>query len=169
MSSLDPSLSFESSARRDIRWWGLFVAGLVFWIAGNSIDPRENCSDNGECAPWLVPLAAGMGALALCGGAAMLIANPRRGCRVNAATGMLHWWQGRRGGQLASEEGGIAIAKIARIRVVNTSDSDHIYFYRADGALLPLPENEAFPWPYQDWAGRLVRAYPHIELTVVGS
>jgi hypothetical protein len=161
------SLAFESSARRDVRWWLLLIVGLVFALVGGSIDPANNCDANGQCAPWLVPIAVGFGVLALCGAAFMLMTNPKRGCRIDPATGTLHWWQWQRGPQHSADTGGVAITDIQRIRVVNTSDSDHIYFYGADG-LLPLPDSECFPWPYQDWARRLVAAYPHVDLTVVG-
>lgn len=166
MGEADPSLAFERCARCDLRWWGLLLVGAVFWITGMTLDPATNCSTDGECAPWLVPLAAAMGALALGSGAAMLIANPRRGSRIDPATGMLHWWTWRRGPRHAAEEGVVALADIHRIRVVTTSDSDHIYFYGSDG-LLPVPDGEIIPWPYQEWARRLVAAHPHIELLII--
>jgi hypothetical protein len=164
----DSTHAFETSARKDIRWWGLLLVGITFWWAGTTLRPEDNCDDSGECAPWLVPLAAGAGLMALTLGGAMLIANPRRGSRVDPVAGVLHWWTWRRGPRQAAKKGQIPLAEISRIRVVNTSDNDFIYFYGQDGDLLPLPEAEAFPWPYQDWAGRLVAAYPHITLVIVG-
>jgi hypothetical protein len=162
----DPGFAFERTARQDLRWWGLFVVGLIFWWMGMSVDPAGNCSADGECAPWLVPLAAGMGVLALLGGGAMLIANPRRGSRVDSATATLYWWQGRRLPRYPGESGSVALGDIKRIRIVTTSESDSIFFYGDDG-LLPLPDGEAWPWPYQDWAQRLAAAYPHIEVVVI--
>jgi hypothetical protein len=166
--SLDPSVFFERSARRDIRWWMLLIVGAVFLYAGTHVDPATNCSSDGECAPWLVPLAAAVGGLALCAGIALLIVNPKSGSRIDRQSGLFHWWEWRNRSGQSSNEGVVAIADIVRIRVVNTSDSDHIYFYGNDG-LLPMPDGEIVPWPYQDWAGRFVQSYPHIELVIVGS
>lgn len=53
----EDELTFSSSARRDFRAWGMFVVGAVIVFAALNVDPQKNCSSDGECAPWLVPIA----------------------------------------------------------------------------------------------------------------
>jgi hypothetical protein len=162
----DATFAFEKSARRDVRWWMLLIVGVVFYLVGTSIDPAMNCSEDGECAPWLVPLAAGAGVLAMLGGGAMLIANPCRGSRVDPVTGRLHWWRWRRKPSDPADEGSVAIADIAVIKVVNTSDSDHVHCFDKSGHRLPVPDSEVMPWPYEDWAKQLAAIYPHIAVQI---
>ncbi len=65
--------TYRRSARTDWRMWLLLAFGLVFLRAGSVIDPADNCSDDGrECAPWLVPLAQGFGALVALAGAVLV-------------------------------------------------------------------------------------------------
>jgi hypothetical protein len=151
---------FERSARRDVRWWGLLLVGLVFAYAGATINPASNCSADGECAPWLVPLAFGCGVIAALGGAAQLIVNPSRGSYVDAATRELVWWLGRVADGRASDAGRLPLAHIARAVVVEGSDSDELFLYDCDGALLPFPSDEVMPWPYRDWASQLAGEVP---------
>jgi hypothetical protein len=110
-------LSYERSARTDIRAWGMFIVGAVFVFAALSIDPQDNCNEAGECAPWLVPIAFVMGAVVGIGGLAQLIANPRRGSRVDPETGALLWWQNRVG-TARGDEGMIDPNDIGSIRIV---------------------------------------------------
>jgi hypothetical protein len=155
-----PALLYERSARRDVRWWGMFLVGLVFAIAGASIDPATNCSADGECAPWLVPIAFVVGAGCALSGAVMLIVNPRRGSFVDAAAGELVWWEGRVADGRASASGCLAMSSIAKVVLVSDSDSDEIFLYDAAGALLPFPGGEVVPWPYARWAARLAEHVP---------
>ena len=78
--------------------WLLLTVGLIFFGTASTIDPAENCSEDGrECAPWLVPLAGGFGALVALGAGLNMLANPNRGSLLDPATGDLVWWQGRIG------------------------------------------------------------------------
>lgn len=138
----------------------MFLVGLVFAFAGASIDPSTNCSSDGECAPWLVPLAFGLGVLFALGGAALLIVNPSRGSFIDPATRELVWWQGRVADGRATDAGRLKLADIARVVVVEGSDADELFLYGRDGELLPFPSDEVMPWPYRDWAARLANHVP---------
>ena len=46
--------NYERNARTSLQYWALLALGLFFAWAGSTIDPLTNCSDDGECAPWLV-------------------------------------------------------------------------------------------------------------------
>lgn len=90
--------SYRRSARTDVQMWLLLAFGLLFFWAGSTIDPAENCSADGrECAPCLVPLAQGFGALIVLGAGLIMLANPNRGSFVDPVTGDLVWWKGRIG------------------------------------------------------------------------
>lgn len=151
---------FERSARRDVRWWGMFLVGLVFVWTGATVDPAANCSVDGECAPWLVPIAFAVGLLSALGGALLLIVNSSRGSYVDGAAAELVWWQGRVADGRASDSGRLPLAQIARAVVVSDSDSDSLFLYGHDGALLPFPDGEVIPWPYARWAARLAEHVP---------
>jgi hypothetical protein len=153
-------LHFERSARSDLRWWGMLLVGLVFAYAGATIDPARNCGSDGECAPWLVPLAFVGGVVFALGGASQLIVNARRGSYVDIVAGELVWWEGRVADGRASDQGRLPLAQIARIVLVSDSDSDEIFLYDAAGALLPIPSGEVIPWPFADWAARLAEHVP---------
>ncbi len=159
------SIIFEKSARQDGRWWITLIVGAVFTWAGLTVDPLTNCDSNGDCAPWLVPIAAvlGIGTLAMALG--LLIGNGRRGSKVDFDRHTLAWWQGRRQG-IDGESGEIPLAIIASIKVIRDSDSDSIHFYDSDGGRLPLPDTEIVPWPFDSWAERVVARVPHIQLTI---
>lgn len=127
--------SYRRSARTDYRMWLLLVFGTVFFWAGSVIDPADNCSEDGECAPWLVPLAQGLGALVAAGAAMNMLANPNRGSFVEPVTGDLVWWQGRIGAT-GGDEGRIHPSRIGKIRIVRQDDSDdavHLYNLKTSG------------------------------------
>lgn len=153
-------LCFDRSARRDVRWWGMLLVGLIFVVAGATVDPASNCSSDGECAPWLVPMAFVAGVVFATGGAAQLYVNPRRGSYIDVAARELVWWQGRVADGQASDQGRLPLARIARVVVESDSDSDAVYLYDAAGTLLPFPSDEVMPWPYRDWAAGLANHIP---------
>ena len=75
--------TYRRSARTDFRMWLLLAFGLIFFWTGSMLRPDDNCSEDGrECAPWLVPLAQGFGALVGLAALANMLANPRRGSFV---------------------------------------------------------------------------------------
>jgi hypothetical protein len=154
------ALLFDRSARGDVRWWAMFLVGLVFAFAGATIDPATNCSADGECAPWLVPVAFVAGVVFALSGAAMLVVNPRRGSYVDTAAGELVWWEGRVADGRASGAGRMPLSHIARIVLISDSDSDEIFLYDAAGALLPIPGGEVIPWPHYAWAEKLAGHIP---------
>lgn len=159
-------MAYEVSARRDVRWWMLLLVGITFTAAGFTVDPASNCNEAGECAPWLVPIAAGMGLLALVGALAWLLANPSRGSSVDLASGDMTWWQGRTRTH-AGDHGQINAAAITRIVIIQDSESAaEVHVYDGSGIRLPYLDSEVIPWRSDDWARRLVQAYPHIALEI---
>lgn len=68
-------LEMSMSARRDVRIYILLLLGVVFFLAGLTIEPSSNCSDGGECAPWLIYVALFLGALVLLGTISALVVN----------------------------------------------------------------------------------------------
>ena len=93
----EDELAFSSSARRDLRIWGMFIISAIFMFAALSVDPQKNYNSSGECAPWLLPIAFVMGTVLGLSGLATLMANPNRGSRIDSDTGELVWWQNRYG------------------------------------------------------------------------
>lgn len=167
---IEPAVpSYRRSARTDYRMWLLLVFGLFFFLAASAIDPADNCSEDGrECAPWLVPLAQGLGALVAFGAALNMLANPNRGSFIDPKTGDLVWWQ-RRIGASGGDEGRIHPSGIARIRIVRGDESeDEVHLYDRAGDRLFWFDQEVVPWPHERWAERLVAAWPHIEVEIVG-
>lgn len=155
------ALHFSRSARTDVRWWSLLIIGLAFAYAGYTIDPRTNCSESGECAPWLVPVAFAVGLLATLGGLAHLIANPRRGSYVDVGAGELVWWEGKVNDGRAQGEGRLPLSQIARVRIVDGGDSsDEIFLYDHQNQLLPFGGNEVVRWPFSTWAEQLAAVCP---------
>jgi hypothetical protein len=155
---MPPIPPYNRSARTDIRIWGLFLVGMGFVWAGSVVDPQTNCNDAGECAPWLVPIAYWMGVAFALAGAAQLWANPRRGSRIDAATGDLLWWQG-------ADSGRIHPSRITRIRIVHNDDSaDALHVYDQSGDRLAFLDEEVVPWPADRWARRLIEHWPIIKL-----
>lgn len=166
-SESDNVMLFERSARRDLRWWMLALVGTVFLWASQSVPPEENCSEDGECAPWLVPVAGVLGGLALAGGAGPLLANVRRGSRIDMAAGTLEWWQGRTS-RHAGDHGAIALADIARIRIERRDEGqDGVSLYDRQGERQPFFDGEVIPWPYDDWARKFVALAPTVVLEFI--
>jgi hypothetical protein len=156
---------YRRSARTDYRMWLLLAFGLFFFWAGGAIDPARNCSEYGrECAPWLVPLAQGFGALVALGAGLNMLANPNRGSFIDPATGDLVWWKGRVGAR-GGDEGRIHPSRIARLRIVRQDEGDdEVHLYDLDGDRLFWFDQEVIPWPYERWAERLAARWPHIEI-----
>lgn len=157
-------LEHQQTSRRDIRSYALLALGLLFMYAAATVSPTSNCDESGRaCAPWLVPVAGVLGLLASAGGVALLLRNHRWGCRVDARTGQLQWWDTRQFQAVHH----VALDAIARIELrTNTDSSDALFFYDAHGARLPIPKDEVFPHPGEPWARALVARCPHIVLSV---
>lgn len=160
-------IAFETCARRDPRFWVLLVVGLVFVWGSFAIDPQTNCSEGGECAPWLVPIAGLLGALAVTAGLTLLIANPSRGSRLDTDAGLLEWWQGRRRGT-PGNSGTIALTLIGRILIRRDSDGDEISLYDLNGQRLAYFDREVIGTSPEDWARRLNLAVPAIRVEISG-
>lgn len=158
-------MHYERSARRDIRWWAMFLVGSVFFYAGTVVDPATNCDSSGrECAPWLVPVAKWMGIVFALSGAAYLAANPNRGSRFDPKTGDLVWWQ-HRFGSSGGKEGRIHPSQISRIRIVSQSDSmDEVHLYNLAGERQAFFDGEVIPSPFEKWAQDLAAKWPHIQV-----
>lgn len=161
--------SYRRSARTDWRMWLLLTFGLFFFWAGSTIDPADNCSEDGrECAPWLVPLAQGLGAVVALSAALNMLANPNRGSFIDPKSGDLIWWQ-RRIGASGGDEGRIHPSNIGKIRIVHGDESDdEVHLYDLAGERLFWFDNEVVPFPYDRWAARLAARWPHIVIEVVG-
>ena len=160
-------LDHERSSRRDLWVWAMLLVAGAFIYAGYSIDPLQNCSEGGECAPWLVPIAAGMGWCALAMALGLLWANPSRGCRIDPASGDLLWWKNRTS-QTLGDTGRIHPSGIASIRLHLGDDTHSVSLYGTDGERLGFFDEEVIPWPYDRWAERLARTYPHIRIDRIG-
>lgn len=150
----------QTSGRRDFRLYAVLAVGLVFVCAAANIDPATNCDDSDECAPWLVPVAFWLGAIASLLGAAGLIRNPHRGSRINARTGELMWWNEVH----ASASGSLNLADIAIIRVDTSSDSSTVKLLNGQGELVPFGGVEVVPWRLEEWARGVARLQPHIRV-----
>lgn len=161
-------LDHERSARRDPTVWLMLLVGLAFLAAGFTVAPQDNCNSAGECAPWLVPVAKWMGVFVTLMGAGQLAANPRRGCRIDPATGDLIWWKNR-SARHAGQEGRIDPARIGRLAIRHDSDSPAaIRLYDQQGRRLRSFGAEVLPTPTEAWARALVARYPHIRLEISG-
>lgn len=149
--------------------WLLLAVGAMFFWTGVVVDPRDNCSEDGrECAPWLVPLAQGFGALVALGAGLNMLANPRRGSQLDPATGELVWWQARIGGA-GGDEGRIHPSAIGKLRIVRKDEGDdEVHLYDREGNRLFWFDQEVIPWPYERWAEKLARLAPHIEVEIEG-
>lgn len=159
-------LAFRSSARRDLRVWGMFVVGAVFVFAGLTVNPQDNCGANGECAPWLVPIAFVMGAAVGLSGLGMLMANPNRGSQIDPDTGELVWWQNRYGIS-GGDEGRIAPAEISLIRIIPCSESkNEVHLYNRAGERQFYFDEEVIGWDPERWAEAMRKRWPHIAVEV---
>ncbi len=160
--------TYRRSARTDVRMWLMLVFGIIFFWTGSMLRPEENCSEDGrECAPWLVPIAQGFGALVGLAALATMLANPRRGSFVDPATGDLVWWKGRIG-SVGGDEGRIHPSRIGKMRIVRQDESDDdVHLYDLDGNRLFWFDQDVIPWPYERWADKLAKAWPHIEIEIV--
>lgn len=166
-SDREDQLYYERSARTDLRAWLMLMVGAVFMYGGATIDPRDNCSNSGECAPWLVPLAFIVGAVFGLGGFAQLLANPRRGSRIDPETGTLIWWQNRVGSS-EGDSGQIAPARIGAIRIVKQSEgSDEVHLYDLDGKRQFYFDEEVIPQDQERWVKAMTDRWPHIKVTIV--
>lgn len=161
--------TYRRSARTDFRMWLLLAFGLIFFWTGSMLRPDDNCSEDGrECAPWLVPLAQGFGALVGLAALANMLANPRRGSFVDPKTGELVWWQGRIG-KAGGDEGRIHPSQIGKLRIVRKDEGDdEVHLYDREGSRLFWFDQEVIPWPYERWAEKLRTLAPHIEVEVEG-
>ena len=158
---------FERSARGDWRFWALLAFGAVFAYGGLTIDPATNCNESGECAPILVPIAAGIGLLAILGALVQLTANPSRGSVLDFGNGQLTWWQNRTMRSLG-DGGMIALQDISLLRIRKAGDgADIVSLFDRHGERLPFFDGEVIHWRQDEWAKQLVAACPHITFDVV--
>lgn len=163
----DNQLSYERSARTDLRPWLMLIVGAGFMLAGATIDPRDNCSNSGECAPWLVPLAFVVGAVFGLSGFAQLLANPRRGSRIDPDSGALIWWQNRVGSS-KGDHGHIALADIGAIRIIKQSEgSDEVHLYDLEGNRQFYFDEEVIPHDQEKWVKVMTDRWPHIKVTIM--
>lgn len=161
-------LAFSSSARRDLRAWGMFVIGAIFVFSAFSLDPQDNCNADGRCAPWLLPIAFILGALIGLTGLGMLIANPNRGSRFDPETGTFVWWQNRYG-KSGGDEGGIAPEEISLIRIDRRRESrTELHLYNREGERQFYFDEEVIGWDPERWADEMRKRWPHIAVEVIG-
>lgn len=143
----------------------LLIVGAMFTGAGMTLDPGQNCNSSGDCAPWLVPIAAVMGLGALIMAIGLLTGNPSRGSIVDVKRNSFTWWEGRIG-ERARNAGSVPLSRIASMRIIQGDDDDSIHFYDDKGDRLPIPDTEIFPWPFENWAANMVALVPHIRMTI---
>lgn len=161
----DP-LQRSYSARTDVRVWGMALVGLAFVFAGATVDPAANCSEGGECAPWLVPLAFVLGLVFAAAGIGQLIVNPRRGSMIDPATGDLVWWQNRTS-RHAGDHGRIAPASLSRVRIDTRDEgSDAIHLYDRNGERLAYFDEEVIGHDPQGWAAAMQARWPHLTIEI---
>ena len=158
--------AFERSARGGFTAWAMLLGGLLFVFAGYTVDPLTNCDESGECAPWLVPLAGIMGWGATTMAIGLLLANPRRGFAIEAATGDLVWWKNRTM-RSDGDMGRVHPSRIVSIRLDQRGENDRLSLYGEEGERLAYFDEELVPWPYDRWAQRFQRAYPHIRVDML--
>lgn len=156
----DWAMTHQVSGRTDVRFYALLAFGLVFVYAGAVVDPATNCSEDGECAPWLVPVAFWMGVVASLAGLAGIIRNPRRGSRINTRTGELVWWNEAH----STETRSLHLAAVATIRVDTRSDTSTLRLYDRQDMLLPFAGAEVVPWRLEEWARGVQKLHPHIRV-----
>ncbi len=160
-------LDYRRTARSDLRFWAIFVVGAVFLYAGLVIDPQTNCSDSGECAPWLVPLAAVMGGVFGLTGLGQLLTNQERGSRIDRTRGELSWWQNRTR-TAEGDTGRIALHEISRIRIEKRDEGlDGVHLYDRAGSRQHFFDEEVIPSDSERWARALAARYGHIQIEIV--
>lgn len=161
-------LHYDSSARRTLGIWAMLFVGVMFAWVGSVIDPLDNCNSSRECAPWLIPVARWMGIAFATAAAGMLMINPRRGSHIDRRSGNLVWWQGRTATH-PGDGGAIHPSQISRIRIVRQSEaSDAVHLYDRNNDRQPYFDEEVIPWPYDQWAKKLIARWPHIVLEIEG-
>jgi hypothetical protein len=159
-------LTFHCSARQDFRPWAMLVFGAIFLYSSLIIDPQTNCSADGECAPWLVPIAFAIGAGVGLAGLGWLLANPNRGCHIDA-NGTLVWWQNRYG-QSGGDGGAIDPAEISRIRIDRRRESaDEVHLYNRGGERQFYFDDEVIGWDKIGWAEAMRERFPHTIVEVL--
>jgi hypothetical protein len=154
-------LLFSKTARRDPLIWAMLVIGLLFAWLSFQVDPQFNCDDSGDCNSWLVDFMRAIGGFFALAGAALLIGNHARGSGVDPQSGELVWWYGS-----MDKVQRHPLSDISRIRLDLDMEIDDIHLFDGAGERLPFTGIKVIPWPYQDWAARLIERYPHIELEV---
>ena len=159
---------YERSSRRDFGIWLMLAVGLGFIATGLTVAPQDNCTTDGDCAPWLVPVAKWMGVCVALIAFGQLAANTRRGCRIDPETGDLIWWKNRTATH-DGQSGRIAPARISRLTIQRNSDgADAISLYDLEGQRQFWFDAEVLPWPEDRWARALVSRHPHIRLDISG-
>lgn len=156
-------LTYDRSARRELGSYALAAVGLVFAYAGGTIDPASNCSESGECAPWLVPIAFVMGVAAFFAGIGMLWANPRWGSRVDLTSRVLIWWND----QSSQGEHHIPLDSIGTIRIKYGIEERNVFLLDREGQPIPFPRDEVTPYARrEDWARTVAALAPHIKVEI---
>lgn len=157
-------LEYHMSARRNAGTYLVLLVGLFFMWAGATVDPDSNCDASGrECAPWLVPIAFWMGAVATSMGLGMLAFNRKWGSRLDISRRSLFWWDS----VMSAETQRLALDDITRIKVQHRSEStDRVLFYGQDGALVRFTKERVVPYHSEQWARDLATHFPHIVVEV---
>lgn len=156
-------LSKSMSARQDPRIFIILVLGLVFLLAGLTVDPNSNCSESGECAPWLVYVALVIGGLTLVGAISAFILNYKWGFKLDLVNKRLVWWETR----VSPDRRSFLLDDVSLIKVHTGQDSgDEIFFYDKSGNLLPFPSREVGPSDCDRWAQEIADLCPHIKVEV---
>lgn len=147
--------------------WILFLFGLAFMLAAFQVNPAENCSESGECAPWLVPAARALGFILAAAGAGQLLANPSRGSHIDPKTGDLVWWQNRFG-KSGGNEGRLHPSQIGRLRLFRQSEGeDLVSLYDLSDERQPFFDGEVLPRPYDKWVHAFAEKWPHIKVEII--
>jgi hypothetical protein len=95
-----------------------------------------------------------------------LIANPRRGSRIDPETGALLWWQNRVG-TAYGDEGMIDPHDIGSIRIVKQSEgSDEVHLYDRSGVRQFYFDEEVIPTDHEGWIKALTEKWPHISVEI---
>jgi hypothetical protein len=145
----------------------MFIGGAIFVFAANQVDPATNCDEAGNCAPFLVYLAFGFGAIFAAFGLRLLLLNPNRGSAVDKTAGEFVWWR-HRIGDTGGTQGRTNGQNIARIRIAKREESgDGLHIYDQQGERLFLFEASVVPDDVEAWARAMADYWPHIEIEIV--